>query len=133
MLQTMVCLPMPMRNTNNLGIIFILRDLAVALSACIYQSLCDSDTFNVKHSHPHHETYVSPTMNIFNLQIKKITFAKLFFHFSGGMECLSRLSGLSTHGSHLMGGRHRRYSSTDDSMPVTTPPNKWPGLYFFFC
>jgi len=43
------------------------------------------------------------------------------------MESLSRLSGLSAHGSHLMGGRHRRYSSTDETMTVTTPPNKWPG------
>lgn len=25
--------------------LLVLRDLAVALSACIYQSLCDSDTF----------------------------------------------------------------------------------------
>lgn len=25
--------------------LLVLRDLAIALSACIYQSLCDSDTF----------------------------------------------------------------------------------------
>ncbi|GBP07756.1 DmX-like protein 2, partial [Eumeta japonica] len=31
-----------------------LRDLAIALSACIYQSLCDSDTLNLKHAHGHH-------------------------------------------------------------------------------
>ena len=29
-----------------------MRDLAVALSACIYQSLCDSDTFVTKHQQP---------------------------------------------------------------------------------
>lgn len=34
-------------------ILHTLRELAVALSACIYQSLCDSDTFSVKHSHHH--------------------------------------------------------------------------------
>lgn len=25
--------------------LLVIRDLAIALSACIYQSLCDSDTF----------------------------------------------------------------------------------------
>jgi len=58
MLQTIICLSLPMRSSNNLGVVYILRDLAVALSACIYQSLCDSDTFSVKHSHPHHDKYV---------------------------------------------------------------------------
>lgn len=32
-----------------------LRELAVALSACIYQSLCDSDSFSLKHA-PHYDT-----------------------------------------------------------------------------
>ncbi|KAL6428111.1 hypothetical protein ACFW04_008468 [Cataglyphis niger] len=54
MLQTLVELrnpPMPNRNTHYCEV-FIMRDLAVALSACIYQSLCDSDTFVMKHHHP---------------------------------------------------------------------------------
>lgn len=54
MLQTLVELrnpPMPNRNTHYCEV-FILRDLAVALSACIYQSLCDSDTFVMKHHQP---------------------------------------------------------------------------------
>ncbi|XP_017781826.1 PREDICTED: dmX-like protein 2 isoform X2 [Nicrophorus vespilloides] len=42
MLQSMVELPQPETNQSQL---LVLRDLAVALSACIYQSLCDSDTF----------------------------------------------------------------------------------------
>ncbi|XP_063931709.1 dmX-like protein 2 isoform X3 [Zophobas morio] len=42
MLQTMVELPKPNTSQNQL---LVLRDLAIALSACIYQSLCDSDTF----------------------------------------------------------------------------------------
>lgn len=33
----------PMFNRVNLCELFVLRDLAVALSSCIYQSLCDSD------------------------------------------------------------------------------------------
>ncbi|XP_043498193.1 dmX-like protein 2 isoform X6 [Polistes fuscatus] len=54
MLQTLVELrnpPMPNRNTYCREV-FIMRDLAVALSACIYQSLCDSDTFVMKHHQP---------------------------------------------------------------------------------
>ncbi|XP_011350261.1 dmX-like protein 2 isoform X3 [Ooceraea biroi] len=54
MLQTLVELrnpPMPNRNTHYCEV-FIMRDLAVALSACIYQSLCDSDTFVMKHHQP---------------------------------------------------------------------------------
>ncbi|GLV44690.1 Rabconnectin-3A [Carabus blaptoides fortunei] len=42
MLQTMVDLTQPATIQCQL---LVLRDLAVALSACIYQSLCDSDTF----------------------------------------------------------------------------------------
>ncbi|BES94787.1 Dmx-like 1 [Nesidiocoris tenuis] len=38
----------PSLNFGNLSEVFVLRDLAVALSACIYQSLCDSDTCSVK-------------------------------------------------------------------------------------
>ncbi|XP_053611658.1 dmX-like protein 2 isoform X3 [Plodia interpunctella] len=37
-----------------------LRELAVALSACIYQSLCDSDTFSLKHTH-HHDGIIAET------------------------------------------------------------------------
>ncbi|KAK5649288.1 hypothetical protein RI129_000317 [Pyrocoelia pectoralis] len=42
MLHTIVDLTQPSTSQNQL---LVLRDLAVALSACIYQSLCDSDTF----------------------------------------------------------------------------------------
>lgn len=35
-----------LRNPHtNQSQLLVLRDLAIALSACIYQSLCDSDTF----------------------------------------------------------------------------------------
>lgn len=85
--------------------IFVLRDLAVALSACIYQSLCDSDTFSVKN----HSTdgYNSP-----------------------GMETLAKLNA-NCQSSHLMANaanqRRRKYSS-DEPLVVSTPPSKWPGV-----
>lgn len=52
MLQTIVYLrgPPHAQRTFFPNGIFVLRDLGVALSACIYQSLCDSDTFSVKQS-----------------------------------------------------------------------------------
>ena len=32
---------------GNLSDVFVLRNLSAALSACIYQCLCDSDTFMI--------------------------------------------------------------------------------------
>lgn len=49
MLQTVIELRSPPTLSRvNLSEVFVLRDLAVALSACIYQSLCDSDSCSVK-------------------------------------------------------------------------------------
>ncbi|XP_069696328.1 dmX-like protein 2 isoform X4 [Periplaneta americana] len=103
MLQTIVELrspPMPSR--THFSEVFVLRDLAVALSACIYQSLCDSDTFSVKQQTD-------------NFQ-------------SSGLESLARLN-LVCPSSHLIAGhtRRRRYSS-DEPLQVTTHPGKWPGV-----
>lgn len=85
--------------------IFILRDLAVALSACIYQSLCDSDTFIVKQVN---EGCCSP-----------------------GIENLARLNA-TYQSSYLMSNANalprRRRFSTDDQAPITTSPSKWPGV-----
>ncbi|XP_065333652.1 dmX-like protein 2 isoform X2 [Cloeon dipterum] len=104
MLQTIIELrypPMPTR--IHFSEVFVLRDLSVALSACIYQSLCDSDTFSVKHVHQ--DGYQS-----------------------AGMETLARLNVVSP-SSHLIAssGRRRRYSS-DEPLQVTTLPSKWPGV-----
>lgn len=85
--------------------VFVLRDLAVALSACIYQSLCDSDTFSVKNS------------------------AGGEVH-SPGMETIARLNA-SCQSTHLMANaaanRRRKYS-TDEPVTVSTSPSKWPGV-----
>jgi len=102
MLQTIIELrypPMPTR--IHFSEVFVLRDLSVALSACIYQSLCDSDTFSVKQQQDGFQ--------------------------SAGMETLARLNVVSP-SSHLIGGhgRRRRYSS-DEPLQVTTHPSKWPG------
>lgn len=103
MLQTIVELrspPMPSR--THFSEVFVLRDLAVALSACIYQSLCDSDTFSVKQQADSVQSF--------------------------GLESLARLSVVCP-SSHLIAGhtRRRRYSS-DEPLQVTTHPCKWPGV-----
>ncbi|KAL1117871.1 hypothetical protein AAG570_004184 [Ranatra chinensis] len=89
----------PSLNCVNLSEVFVLRDLAVALSSCIYQSLCDSDTCSIK-------TNVDG------------------FH-SSGVYNLSFVSSTS----HLIATqlRKRRYS-TDEPLQVTTLPSKWPGV-----
>ncbi|XP_032514293.2 dmX-like protein 2 isoform X1 [Danaus plexippus] len=50
-------------------VLHTLRELAVALSACIYQSLCDSDTFTIKHSH-HHDGMIAETPGTTNLLVR---------------------------------------------------------------
>ncbi|XP_047120921.1 dmX-like protein 2 [Schistocerca piceifrons] len=92
----------PTPSHTNFREVFVLRDLAIALSACIYQSLCDSDTFIVKQ---HLDSYQS-----------------------SGLESLVRLNSVYT-SSHLIAGhsRRRRYSS-DEPLQVTTQPAKWPGV-----
>ncbi|XP_055631831.1 dmX-like protein 2 isoform X2 [Toxorhynchites rutilus septentrionalis] len=109
MLQTMVDMrnpPHAQRAAFPSGI-FVLRDLAVALSACIYQSLCDSDTFSVK------QLTVSEGYN------------------SPGMETIAKLNA-SCQSTHLMANatahQRRRKYSTDEPLSVSTPPSKWPGV-----
>ncbi|XP_033329143.2 rabconnectin-3 alpha isoform X7 [Megalopta genalis] len=105
MLQTLVELrkpPMPTRNTHY-SEVFIMRDLAVALSACIYQSLCDSDTFVMKHHQPDRNWPAHSFPAVAEVEA-----------FSGG---------------HLVASsrQHRRYS-TDDGVCINTTPSKWPGV-----
>lgn len=109
MLQTIVDIRTPPTGLSgsNVSEIFILRDLAVALSACIYQSLCDSDTFIVKQNTESNGCH------------------------SPGMETLARLNA-SCQSSHLManagGYRRRRKYSSDEPVTVSTLPSKWPGV-----
>lgn len=108
MLQTMVDLQYPPigLRCSIAGDVFVLRDLAVALSACIYQSLCDSETCSVKQQEASG------------------------FH-SPGIESLARLNA-SCQSSHLMANasvyqRKRKYS-TDEPLEISTSPSKWPGV-----
>lgn len=82
------------------GTIYIIRDIALALSACVYQSLCDSDAFQAK-----------------NLQST-----------SGALEGFAAT--LMNSGGYIFTiQRRRRHTTTDGSRLVpTTQPSKWPGV-----
>lgn len=106
MLQTVVLLDSPSPAVKSAPETFVLQNLAIALSACIYQSLCDSDTFSVKNTA--HESACSP-----------------------GMETLAKLNA-SCQSTHLMSNsvttKKRRKYSTDEPLTICTSPSKWPGV-----
>ena len=101
--QTTVPLPGMLQSYST---IFLLRDMAVALSSCIYQSLSDSDTIN-SHSG------------------KKL--ASKDFATGAVMEALSRLS-VVYQDSSLINTEKSRKMSYDELTEITTEPNKWPGV-----
>lgn len=86
---------------------FLLRDMAVALSSCIYQSLSDSDAINTTG--------------------KKLVSKD--FATGAVMEALSRLS-VVYQDSSLMATKTNstRKLSYDGLAEITTAPNKWPGV-----
>ncbi|XP_022257757.1 dmX-like protein 2 isoform X5 [Limulus polyphemus] len=91
----------PSVNRGNFNQVNVLQGLGTALSACIYQSLCDSDNFNVKQS--------SSTLGTEDLMSSSVVF----------------------HNSHLLAGysrRHRYCSDGSDPLIPNTAPSKWPGV-----
>ncbi|XP_055931190.1 dmX-like protein 2 isoform X2 [Argiope bruennichi] len=81
--------------------LIVLRDLSTSLSACIYESLCDSDTFVVKQGGAR------------GLSME---------------ELIS--SGVVYQNSHLLAGHVNRirHSSGEEDVKATTSPHKWPGV-----
>ncbi|XP_063708500.1 dmX-like protein 2 isoform X2 [Culicoides brevitarsis] len=106
MLQTILNLRTPTPWLKTISEIYVLQNLAVALSACIYQSLCDSDTFSVK----------------------PVSYDA---HHSPGMDNLAKLNA-NCQITHLMSNagiyKRRRKYSTDDPLVICTAPSKWPGV-----
>lgn len=79
---------------------YILRDIALALSTCVYQSLCESDAFQMKSSHSSS---------------------------SGALERFA--ASLMNSGGYIFTLQRRRRRSTNDGRLVpTTQPSKWPGV-----
>ncbi|XP_064608806.1 dmX-like protein 2 isoform X2 [Liolophura sinensis] len=78
--------------------VLLLRNLSVALSSCIYQCLCDSDSFVV---------------SMADLDVAMEGFTSHSVIYQGG---------------HLMAGvRHKRRTSSTEEI-INTPPGKWPGV-----
>eukprot|EP00094_Tigriopus_californicus_P002839 TCALIF_02737-PA protein Name:"Similar to DMXL1 DmX-like protein 1 (Homo sapiens)" AED:0.22 eAED:0.22 QI:0/0.72/0.68/1/1/1/19/158/2211 len=93
----------PLPSLANYGSIFLLKDLSVALSSCIYQSLCDSDSINMK-----------------KLAAKDGPASAI-------LEALSRLS-VVYQDSSLISTSHGRKMSYDETTEISTDPSKWPGV-----
>ncbi|XP_070543555.1 dmX-like protein 2 isoform X2 [Ptychodera flava] len=98
-LHTIIQLTTPPRPGKNLGVVRVLHTLSAALSSCVYQSLCDSDS-------------CSTTKQIRNK----------------GMDVYSGRSHSSMiyRPGHLLGTRKRHMS--EENLTVTSPPSKWPGV-----
>ena len=84
--------------------VFLLRDMAVALSSCIYQSLSDSDAINSK------------------------KFAAKDFATGAVLEAVSRLSVVYQDSSLVTSTNTRKMSYDGSLVEVTTDPPKWPGV-----
>ena len=89
----------PPKLNGHLNTVFLLRNMAAALSACIYQCLCDSDSFVVA---------AADQVDV-------------------GMEGFTS-TGVVYKDSYLMAGtqRRRKMSSASDDLP-NSQPAKWPG------
>ncbi|CAG0879086.1 unnamed protein product [Darwinula stevensoni] len=83
---------------------FVLRDLSIALSACIYQSLCDSDSFVGRHGQ---HNGMSGCYDLDSLVQRSVVYQN----------------------AHLTAGYlKRKRLSIDEPDKVTTLPSKWPGV-----
>lgn len=92
----------PFMTSTSYSKVCILRDLSTSLSACIYQSLCDSDNFVVKQSSGR------------NLTMENFISSSVVYQ-----------------NSHLLAGhiRRHRFSSGEESLSPSTQPSKWPGVH----
>ncbi|XP_023230378.1 dmX-like protein 2 [Centruroides sculpturatus] len=92
----------PFMTSTSYSKVCILRDLSTSLSACIYQSLCDSDNFVVKQN------------NGRNLAMENFISSSVVYQ-----------------NSHLLAGhiRRHRFSSGEERLAPSTQPSKWPGVH----
>ena len=95
--------PLPEPGAAKYSSIVLVRDLAIALSSCVYQSLCDSD--NISRSKLSEELKKAP-----------------------GMDAVSRLSTVMQDSYLMFSIGNRRSSAMEDVGKVYTEPAKWPGV-----
>ena len=94
---------LPAPGSAKYNTIFLVRDLAVSLSSCVYQSLCDSETKS------------------------RLSAGELA---GCGSDTTGRLSMSAMNDSYLMmsSSLRRVSTATEDAVAVTTEPSKWPGV-----
>ncbi|CAL1529694.1 unnamed protein product [Lymnaea stagnalis] len=98
LLYAVIQMPFPPSTKTDIGFVSTVRDLAVALSSCIYQSLCDSDSFNVDVTEVGLDGFINPE------------FSYPSSHLMAGVKR----------------SRQRGVASVEEV--VNTPPSKWPGV-----
>ncbi|CAG2109036.1 unnamed protein product [Medioppia subpectinata] len=91
----------PLTITPNYSIIYVLRDLGISLSSCIYQSLCDSDAITSKPD-------VQAREDLMSSVVCQNT------HLLAGHQTVRR--NIST------------ASESNETLTPITAPNKWPGV-----
>lgn len=82
-----------------LGPIYVSRDLALALAACVYQSLCDSDSYVAKNLHSG----------------------------SASLDALAATL-INSGGYYFTQQRQRKATETSGRLVATSQPSKWPGV-----
>ncbi|CAG0916295.1 unnamed protein product [Notodromas monacha] len=90
----------PIPGTVDFPRMFVMRDLSIALSSCVYQCLCDSDSFVVKQ----HRSGLA----------------------GAALESLLQ-KGVVYQNAHLTAGLWKK-KANEEALHVTTAPNKWPGV-----
>ncbi|XP_055901191.1 dmX-like protein 2 isoform X3 [Biomphalaria glabrata] len=98
LLLAVVEMPLPPGTQTDIGFVSTIRDLAVALSSCIYQSLCDSDSFNVDAAEVGIDGFINPE------------FSYPSSHLMAGVK------------------RYRQRSLSSIEEVVNTSAAKWPGV-----
>ncbi|GFO28212.1 Dmx-like protein 2 [Plakobranchus ocellatus] len=98
LLHAVVEMPLPPSAQTDIGLVSTIRDLSVALSSCIYQSLCDSDSFNVEVAEAGLDGFINPE------------FSYPSSHLMAGVK------------------RSRQRNCSAGECTVNTPPAKWPGV-----
>ena len=95
--------PLPAPDSGRFPSILLIRDLSIALSSCVYQSLCDSD--NISRSKLSEELRKAP-----------------------GMDAIGRISNVVQDSYLMFSIGNRRSSAMEDVSQVFTEPSKWPGV-----
>jgi hypothetical protein len=116
----------PLQLPSNYSEIYVLRDLGISLSACVYQSLCDADCLQAKTQAP-----VETTRNVQQKHLLTTGHATVSRQLTGGSDSSgyaysTSVSAQST-GSNMIHQPSMNACIVDPLEP-TSEPVKWPGV-----